>query len=67
MAIDPAAADPRGIWQANDGSRVRIASCGKALCGTKVSAKRSPTGDRPALDRQEQSRCQQATARLIGL
>jgi uncharacterized protein (DUF2147 family) len=42
MGVDPAAADPRGVWQANDGSRVRIVSCGKALCGTMVSAK-SPT------------------------
>ena len=36
--IGPAIADPRGLWQANDGSRVRIANCGKALCGTMVSA-----------------------------
>src|SRR5947208_14695699 len=46
--IGPAIADPRGLWQANDGSRVRIANCGKALCGTMVSA---PTPADPATGR----------------
>jgi len=51
--IAPAAADPRGTWQANDGSRVRIASCGGALCGTMVSAKTptDPTTGQPWTDR----------------
>jgi uncharacterized protein (DUF2147 family) len=53
MGIDPAAADPRGVWQANDGSRVRIASCGKALCGTMVSATTptDPATGRPWTDK----------------
>ena len=46
--IGPATADPRGLWQATDGSRVRIANCGKALCGTMVSA---PTPADPATGR----------------
>ena len=36
-SIGPAAADPRGIWQAMDGSRMRIANCGAALCWMLVS------------------------------
>ena len=43
-----AAADPRGLWQADDGSRVRIAACGKALCGTMASM---PTPIDPATGR----------------
>ena len=43
--IDPALADPRGLWQAKDGGRVRVAACGKALCGTLVSM---PTPNDPA-------------------
>jgi uncharacterized protein (DUF2147 family) len=46
--INPAIADPRGLWQAEDGSRVRIANCGKALCGTMASM---PTPTDPATGR----------------
>jgi uncharacterized protein (DUF2147 family) len=51
--IAPAAADPRGVWQAMDGSRVRIASCGGALCGTMVSASTptDPATGRPWTDK----------------
>src|SRR5215813_13075656 len=53
LAIDPAMADPRGLWQAEDGSRVRIAACGKALCGTMASAKSltDPETGRPWTDK----------------
>src|SRR4051812_23027889 len=53
LAIDPATADPRGLWQAEDGSRVRIASCGKALCGTMANAKTpaDPETGRPWTDK----------------
>jgi uncharacterized protein (DUF2147 family) len=35
-------ADPRGLWLAEDGAKVRVASCGKALCG-KIAVAKSPT------------------------
>ncbi len=35
-------ADPRGLWLAKDGAKVRVASCGKALCG-RIAVTRSPT------------------------
>jgi uncharacterized protein (DUF2147 family) len=34
-------ADPRGLWLAQDGAKVRVASCGKALCG-KIAVAKSP-------------------------
>src|SRR5437016_11794321 len=51
--IGPAAADPRGLWQANDGSRVRIANCGAALCGTLASMNTptDPATGRPWTDK----------------
>jgi uncharacterized protein (DUF2147 family) len=35
-------ADPRGLWLAQDGAKVRVASCGKGLCG-KIAVAKSPT------------------------
>ena len=35
-------ADPRGLWLAEDGAKVRVASCGKAVCG-KIAVTKSPT------------------------
>jgi uncharacterized protein (DUF2147 family) len=54
--IGPALADPRGIWQAMDGSRVRIANCGAALCGTLVNMNtpNDPTTGRPWTDKHNQ-------------
>lgn len=34
-----ARADPKGLWQAQDGAKVRISSCGRDLCGTIASPK----------------------------
>ncbi len=34
-------ADPRGLWLAQDGAKVRVASCGKAICG-KIAVAKSP-------------------------
>ena len=34
-------ADPRGLWLAQDGAKVRVLSCGKALCG-KIAVSKSP-------------------------
>jgi len=51
--VGPAAAYPRGLWQANDGSRVRIANCGAALCGTLASMNTptDPATGRPWTDK----------------
>ena len=55
-----ALADPKGLWLAQDGVKVRVGTCGQALCA-RVAAPKSPidpdTGR--ALDRQEQSRSEQ--------
>jgi uncharacterized protein (DUF2147 family) len=37
-----ALADPKGLWLAEDGAKVRVSSCGKVLCATIASPK-SPT------------------------
>jgi uncharacterized protein (DUF2147 family) len=35
-------ADPRGLWLAQDGAKVRVSSCGKGLCG-RIAVTKSPT------------------------
>ena len=35
----PAHADPRGLWQAQDGATVRVTSCGQGVCAIMASAK----------------------------
>jgi uncharacterized protein (DUF2147 family) len=35
----PAHADPRGLWQAQDGAIVKIGPCGRALCATIATPK----------------------------
>ena len=51
--VHPAMADPRGLWQAKDGGRVRIAACGKALCGIMASmpSPNDPATGRPWTDK----------------
>lgn len=36
-----ASADPKGLWLAQDGARVRVASCGAMLCAT-IAKPKSP-------------------------
>jgi uncharacterized protein (DUF2147 family) len=53
-AATPAFADPVGTWRTeNDRSRVRIAACGAALCGTVVSLKEpnDPETGKPKVDK----------------
>lgn len=45
MAAGPAQADPRGLWLAQDGAKVRVSSCGKALCGRIAVAKSATDPD----------------------
>lgn len=42
IAAATAHADPKGLWQAQDGAIVRVAPCGTALCAT-VATPRSPS------------------------
>jgi uncharacterized protein (DUF2147 family) len=42
VSVATAHADPRGLWLAPDGAKVRVASCGKAICG-KIAEAKSPT------------------------
>ena len=46
-------ADPRGLWLAQDGAKVRVASCGKAICGKIAVAKSefNPDTGRPWTDK----------------
>jgi uncharacterized protein (DUF2147 family) len=37
-----ALADPKGLWLAQDGAKVRVGSCGRALCAT-IATPKSPT------------------------
>jgi uncharacterized protein (DUF2147 family) len=39
VSAGTALADPRGLWLAQDGARVRVSSCGKGLCATIASTK----------------------------
>ena len=39
VSAGTALADPRGLWLAQDGARVRVGSCGKGLCATIASTK----------------------------
>ena len=50
--IGPAAADPVGLWRADDGGTTRVARCGTALCGTLVSVvpARDPATGQPVTD-----------------
>jgi uncharacterized protein (DUF2147 family) len=42
VAAGAAQADPKGLWLAQDGARVRVGSCGRALCAT-IAMPKSPT------------------------
>jgi uncharacterized protein (DUF2147 family) len=51
--VEPARADPTGIWLDKDGGTVRIRPCGGALCGTIASVKPrlDPATGRPWTDK----------------
>ena len=55
---DKSPADPRGLWRAQDGAIVRVASCGGAMCGTMVSqapGKSNTDVDNPDPDKRQRS------------
>ena len=54
VSAGTAAADPRGLWLAEDGAKVRVSSCGRALLRdiSKSQIADGP-GDGHGLDRQE--------------
>ena len=39
ISAGTALADPKGLWLAQDGAKVRVSSCGKGLCATIATAK----------------------------
>ena len=52
-SIASAKADPRGLWLAEDGAKVRVSSCGGSLCATLAEAKSrvDPETGRPWTDK----------------
>ena len=54
VSAGTAAADPRGLWLAEDGAKVRVSSCGQgALRDISESQIADRPGDGRGLDRQE--------------
>jgi uncharacterized protein (DUF2147 family) len=53
VGAGPALADPKGLWLAQDGAYVRVASCGAALCATIAKPKSpiDPETGRPWTDK----------------
>jgi uncharacterized protein (DUF2147 family) len=54
ICVEPALADPAGMWLTENGrSRVRVAACGAALCGTVVwlAEPEDPQTGKPKLDK----------------
>jgi len=53
VAMASARADPRGLWLAQDGAKVRVSSCGGLLCATIAEAKSriDPATGRPWTDK----------------
>jgi uncharacterized protein (DUF2147 family) len=51
--IAGAKADPRGLWLAQDGAKVRVGSCGGTLCATIAEAKSriDPGTGQPSTDK----------------
>jgi len=45
LGAGSALADPRGLWQAQDGATVRVKPCGKAICAVLASAKSAADPD----------------------
>ena len=39
FCAETASADPKGLWLAQDGARVKVGPCGAALCATIASPK----------------------------
>jgi len=54
LALAPAAqASPVGLWRAKDGAQIRVAPCGKALCGfiATTNPRLDPHTGRPPVDK----------------
>ncbi len=63
-----ALADPKGLWLAQDGARVRVSSCGRALCATIASPKSpiDPATGAPWTDKNNPDRAQRGRP-LVGV
>jgi uncharacterized protein (DUF2147 family) len=53
LSASTASADPKGMWLAQDGARVRVAMCGGALCAIIATPKSAydPETGRPWMDK----------------
>jgi len=53
ISAGTALADPKGVWLAQDGARVRVGPCGGALCATIATPKSAadPETGRPWTDK----------------
>src|SRR5215471_9827534 len=58
LAIDPAAADPIGLWLDKDGTTIRVQACGQALCGAIVALNppNDPATGKPWTDKNNSDR-----------
>ena len=69
ICVEPAFADPAGMWLTENGrSRVRVAACGAALCGTVVglAEPEDPQTGKPKLDKNNADAAKR-TRPLIGV
>jgi uncharacterized protein (DUF2147 family) len=68
VSAGTASADPKGLWQAQDGARVRVASCGAALCATIATPKSAidPQTGQPWTDKNNPDPAQRGRP-LIGI
>jgi uncharacterized protein (DUF2147 family) len=67
-SVGPASADPKGLWLAQDGAYVRVASCGAALCATIAKPKSpvDPETGRPWTDKNNPDPAQRGRS-LVGV
>jgi len=58
LDIDPASADPIGLWLDKDGTTIRVQACGQALCGVIVALNppNDPKTGRPWTDKNNSDR-----------
>lgn len=68
MSAGTASADPIGVWRDKDGTTIRVARCGAALCGRIVSMKtrNDPETGNPWTDKHNRDAAKQSRP-LVGV
>lgn len=58
LTIDPASADPIGLWLDKDGTTIRVQACGQALCGAiaALNPPNDPATGKPWTDKNNSDR-----------